>query len=1177
MSRTRKHYARLLCGVAASAFIASAGAAHAEDRFDIAPQPLATALKEFGMKTGQPVLYGPALADNKVSAPVVGAVDAEAALIAMLEGTGLSYRRSGDTFLIEKVDTGPQSGGAGGDGAEVDVLVVTAQKKEEQIQDVPIAISAFTQKSLDAQKIEGGPDLLKAIPNVAFSKTNFSGYNFSIRGIGTKAVSATTDPAVAVSFNNTTLIVNRLFEQEYYDVQRVEVLRGPQGTLYGRNATSGVINVISERPKLDEFEADLKLEVGNYNARRARGMINLPVGDRFAVRFAGALTKRDGYGTNEAADDPLVMNDVRPDVDDRDLWSTRLSLGWEPIDSIRVNVLWEHFAEDDQRVRTSKQLCHHDAGPQTVGDFDWADPTPITFPFPPFELEPGIGARAPTSQGCLPGSLYDEGAFGTPNGASLPYIASVNFATSLGGIARNAGSGLGWSPFYYDAANNAPRCPLDLFYSVLLPINACQPDPYGNRRQSDDLRTIHSAIEPVYKADADIFELSVDIDLTDSLTLTSQTVYSTDEYYASQDFNRYSTVPIWNDSAIACGESMGIFGKYAADCSANATRRYYDGFYDITPGGIFTDPQLGPSPSLMGQDLSEVSSTQFNQEVRLASNFDSKWNFSLGSNFTHFETMNDYYVFINALSLFTHFFPFNTDNVNCDWEWLEQNQLDYDPEIGDPHQQACVYVDPNPLSSIDGSGHNYFRSANPYELTSSAIFGELYWQATETLKVTVGARMTWDRKVFTPIPSQLLLHDYRWDLVPEGGGPETCTYGAEFCPLAGTGVGGRGSVPLPDIVQEWREPTGRIIVDWKPDLSFTDETMVYGSIAHGYKGGGANPPNIAPPAGIYNAINSGVVAPPTFGPEFIDALEVGTKNILLGGALILNGSAFHYDYEGYQVSKIVDRSAANENFDAKVWGAEFEWNWSPIRNLRLNGTFGILRTEIADGERSIDLMDRTQGGGSGTYLDLEGNEHELKFDEWMVLKPFVSNSSNCVVPVDLIEETLVDGDYGMLVAGFCPGGGVGSTGGAGTYTLSDGRTYSPGPDSPNGGAGFYAEVGGNELPNAPQWTASLGAQYSLELPMGWEATARGDFYWQADSWARVYNTEYDRLQAWTNTNLSIWVENPELGVTAEVYVKNVFDEAPITDAFLNSDDSGLTTNVFTLDPRLVGLSLRKSF
>ncbi|HYG27996.1 MAG TPA: TonB-dependent receptor, partial [Caulobacteraceae bacterium] len=1122
----------------------SAGVAVAQERgpITIEPQALTTALHEFGSQTSRQVMFSPGLLSSKTSAGVSAASDEQMALAQLLRGTGLTYRREGDVYLIVQAGEGgsPQDQGAAGGGAEVEELIVTAQKKEEQIQDVPIAISAFTQRSLDAQKIEGGFDLLKAIPNVTFSKSNFSGYNFSIRGIGTKAVSATTDPGVAVAFNNTTLIVNRLFEQEYYDIERVEVLRGPQGTLYGRNATSGVINVLSARPRMMEFEGDVEVEVGNYNAQRLRGMINVPIGDTVAIRLAGATTKRDGFGTNLAASDPLVTTDVREDVDGRDLWSTRLTVGWEPIEQIRVNAMWERFEEDDNRVRTSKQLCHHDPAPQTVGSFDWAN-APLMEPPPGYDpAPPGLGQRAPLSQGCLPGSLYDDGAFGTPNGASLPYVSAINFAAPISGIGRSAlhtGGGLGMNPYIFDPDAPPPPCPQVFATTTLLPINQCQPDPYGGAMQSRDLRTIHSTIEPTYRAKADIFELTIDADLTDSLTLTSQTLYTTDEYYASQDYNRFATFPIFNDSEFACGETP-VFDKYGnlenniPNCSPEARGTYKGGYYNLTPGGVFTDPQLGPSSSLLAQDLSQAKSDQFNQEFRLASNFDAPLNFSMGSNFTRFETQNDYYVFINALSLFTYFFPFNTNDIPCDWDFVAAGGLQtYNPNTeGRIHSGECVYVDPNPLESINGEGHNYFRSANPYELTSSALFGELYWQATDTLKVTLGARMTWDRKVFTPIPSQLLLRDYRW-LVPPGAGTEECVTGSEFCPLAGTGIGGRGSVALPDIVQEWREPTGRIIVDWKPDLTFTDETMVYGSISHGYKGGGANPPNIAPPAGYYNAINSGMTAPPIFEPEFIDAYEVGTKNTLLDGALVLNGSAFFYDYTGYQVSKIVDRSASNENFDAKIQGLELEWIYSPMRNLRFNGSFGALRTEIADGERSIDLMDRTQGGGSGTYIDVNGVEQPLAWDQWMVLKPFVSASSNCVVPLDVIEDVLLRANYGLLFAGLCPGGGIGSVSGGAPYTLEDGRVYVPGADAPNGGAGFFDELGGNELPNAPHWTASLGAQYRMTLPGGWDATLRGDFYWQAESFARVYNTEYDRLKAWTNTNISFWVENPDWGVT----------------------------------------------
>ncbi|HYG25949.1 MAG TPA: TonB-dependent receptor plug domain-containing protein [Caulobacteraceae bacterium] len=1228
-NRKSRIHTHLLCGTASVALMLAAGAAHAQDekRINIAPQSLSAALHEFGVQSGHPVLFKPSATASKTSPGAVVDGNVDVALAQLLAGTGLSYRRAGDTFLIEQEGGSPQDAGAAGSGAEVEALIVTAQKREEAIQDVPIAISAFTQRSLDAQKIEGGFDLLKAIPNVTFSKSNFSGYNFSIRGIGTKAVSATTDPAVAVSFNSSTLIVNRLFEQEYFDVERVEVLRGPQGTLYGRNATSGVINVISAKPRLMEFEADAKFEVGNYNARRARGMINIPIGETLAVRLAGAVTKRDGYGTNLAATDPNVINDVREDVDGRDLWSTRLTVGWEPIPTIRVNAMWERFEEDDQRVRTSKQLCHHDAGPSTIGSVDASTVD--------------VATRALTSQGCLPGSLYSQSAFGTPNGASLPYISGLYWANTIGVAGQLSNyppgfQGVGYTPYSPDEFGTPPLAPetapcamivdqIAIGYNLVYPVDICNMDPYRGQMQSTDLRTIHSQIEPIYRAKADLFELSFDFDLTDNLTLTSQTVYSKDEYFASQDYNRYTTFPIFNDSSLACGDTpVPEFDKFgqptgdyrlAKDCRPEALGTYAPlsdrngdgiidqtgaplgsytvgtggyllgedgrrvGFYNVTPGGVFTDPQLGPSRSLVAQDLSQSTSEQFNQELRLASNFDGPLNFSLGSNFTHFETINDYYVFLNAATLLTHFFPFNThaSSGRC-------GPPSEGGRGGLPSQ--CVYVDPNPLESVNGEGHNYFRSANPYELTSSAVFGELYWQATETVKLTFGARMTWDRKVFTPIPSQLLLNDYRM-FVPEGAGPETCL-SLEFCQLAGTGVNGRGSPASPDIVQEWREPTGRMIVDWKPELGFTDESMFYLSLAHGYKGGGANPPPIGGPAGLLQERNSGRAAPKTFEPEFVDAIEVGTKNTLLGGALVLNGSLFHYDYEGYQVSKIVDRSASNENFDTKVWGAELEWIYSPLRDLRFNGTLGYLQTEIGEGETSIDLMDRAAGGN--TPFTTPGG---ATFTEWMVIKPWIANSSNCVVPVALAslslgaESVTVDvngvptevsfggfdpADYGLW--GLCPGGNAVGNQNSGYSGIPD---YNPVTDAPNGGAGFAKDLGGNELPNAPHWTMSIGAQYRVALPAGWDATVRVDHYWQDESYARVYNTEYDRLRSWQNTNFSLWFEQPDWQVTAEVYVKNAFDETPITDTFLNSDDSGLTTNVFTLDPRLVGVSIRKQF
>jgi iron complex outermembrane recepter protein len=1181
--------------------------------FEIPAQPLSSALMLFSEQAGvQVTMQGEGTSQTFANA-VTGSLSADDALAQMLQGTGLTASRTGpNTFAIQ--GTAMPGGAAadpfdgGGTGSVemarrggVEEIIVTGQKKAERLQDVPIAISAFSMESLDAQKIEGGFDLLKAIPNVTFSKTNFTGYNFQIRGIGTQAVSATSDPGVAVSFNNTTLIVNRLFEQEYLDVERVEVLRGPQGTLYGRNASAGVINVISAKPVIGDEFGELRLEGGNYGAQRIRAHYNLPLGDTLALRAAYGSTVRQGYATNEFDGS---------DVDNRDLWSGRITLGWEPTDRVRVNLLWERFEEDDERVRSTKQLCHRDPGLRSVAGFD------IT------ELNGADGLRGSVlNQGCLPGPLFSDAAYSVPGQGALPFVEAgrtnglfpANFLFGSMGLQDPD-----------QRACGSPSARLSL-------LNICK-DVYAELEQSKNLRSIYSVIEPAYRADANIYELSVDYQWSDSVTFSSQTVYAQDQLYSTQDYNRFQT-------------SSGIF--------SDTSRPNVEPFYaDVAPGGIYCDPQLGCSDAMLIQDVSQAKSRQFSQEFRFVSEFGGDVDFSFGANYTRFQTLNDYFVFSNLITAQTEVNPFTGHYTTGN------NQHPCQASGG---EEGCIYVDPNPLDSINGDGHNYFRSANPYRLQSVGLFGETYWRITDSLKLTAGLRYTWDRKVFTPRPSQTLLADYRTGYpafsgyLGENDPPEACATLYQLCGVMGNAPGGRGYPAEPDIVQAWTEPTGRIVLDWQPILGFTDETLVYASYARGYKGGGANPPGIAAPAGTFIEAAQLAVAPRTFEPEYVNALELGTKNTLFDGALMVNGSVFYYDYKDYQVSKIVNRSANNENFDATIWGAELETVFAPNAHWQFNASVGYLKTEIAEGEQSIDLMDRTQGGGrmhitgqrnpdydpdapqvapedyvavhgfnltggtffeapvahaltedaNGDLIPIPDGQEFLAYDEWVVMKPNPTQTENCVAPAEQVRLLIERGFYngfnlqtwdslfsfaGVSANGemsrFCPGGNLlgGQFSDRRPPTIGDARAARfPGGyfdalrDAPNGGAGFFADLGGNELPNAPALTVSLGGQFSFALNTYWDATARVDYYWQDESYARVYNTEYDRLKAWSNTNLSFWVENPQWGFTVAAYVKNVFDETPITGTFLNSDDTGLTTNVFTLDPRLVGVSVTKRF
>ena len=951
--------------------------------------------------------------------------------------------------------------------AVVDDIIVTAQKREQSVQDVPIAVTALSSEALEARQIEGGSELLRAVPNVTFSKANFSMYNFSIRGIGTKAVSASSDPAVAVSFNNTPLIRNRLFEQEYLDVDRVEVLRGPQGTLYGRNATGGVVNMFPNLP-IFQSEGFVTGELGNYDTKRAQAMANIPLSDTFALRGAFAFTKRDGFDYNS-------FNDTH--VNDRDLFTTRLSARWEPTARFRANAIWEHFEEDDNRSRTGKQLCTTDPGPTQVGS------ATITTPYTQDQL----------SQGCLPGSLYSDAAYGAPNGGSFGPVRLLG-----------TGPNLGFGPNFELIS--------------LIPLGF---DPYEGVVQSRDLREIATSYDPVFRAENDVVQVNLEFDLSDTLTLYSQTAYAKDDYYASQDYARYVSNPAFVDS-------NNVFDFLGNPAPSTAT-----------PGGIYTDPQLGPSDRILAVDISQSDNRQWYQEIRLQSKGQGSFNFSLGANYLDFKSQDDYYVFNNTFSLIAEYF-YNTD-------FLPNGGIGTQP-CDDSQPFECVYVDPNPLSEINGEGHNYFRSKNVIHTRSWAVFGEGYWDLTPELRLTTGLRYTVDRKDTTPYPSQLLL-------------------GANLNGNPGLATGGyvrRGYYALPNIEQKWEALTGRVVLDWTPDLSFTNDTLVYASLSRGYKGGGTNPPrlDLNPTVVQYQPLAS------TFEPEYVNAFEIGTKNTLLDGKLRLNATAFYYDYKDYQVSQIVDRISLNENFDAKIWGLEFETVYKPTANFQIDANLGYLKTRVADGEGSIDVMNRTQGN-----------------PDWITLRPWIQVPSNCIAPRDLAEQIL-NSPFGTELAVFSLSALCAGSSRFGTFNPAIasslpfwqfyGFTYDPLTEAPNGGRGFNADLGGNELPNSPNWTANIGAQYTWFLG-DWDLTVRGDYYRQAESYFRVYNTEYDRLKGWDNHNLSVSLKDSQRGLTVQAYVKNLFDDAPIVDAFTNSDDTGLTTNVFTLDPRLFAVRLTKSF
>ncbi|MDE2561738.1 MAG: TonB-dependent receptor [Sphingomonadales bacterium] len=240
-----------------------------------------------------------------------------------------------------------QSSTTGGD----EPIIVTAQRQAQKLQDVPVAVSAFNSEALEKQQIKNTSDLQLSLPNVTFTKTNFTSSSFTIRGIGDLCVGVTCDSATGIAINDSPLFATRLFEGEFYDIGQIQVLRGPQGTLFGRNATSGVVDIGTAKPDLNGIHANIEGEYGNYNGYKLKGMVNVPLTQTLGVRVAGFYLKRDGFTKN-------LYDNSR--IDDRDLYGFRGSLRFEPSSSTTIDLMAQYFHEKDHRMRAQKQVCQRD-------------------------------------------------------------------------------------------------------------------------------------------------------------------------------------------------------------------------------------------------------------------------------------------------------------------------------------------------------------------------------------------------------------------------------------------------------------------------------------------------------------------------------------------------------------------------------------------------------------------------------------------------------------------------------------------------------------------------------------------------------------------------------------------------------------------------------------------------
>jgi iron complex outermembrane recepter protein len=223
---------------------------------------------------------------------------------------------------------------------KLEVIVVTAEKRPEKLQDVPLAITAYSAQSLTNFGVSDTESLQLVVPGLVYNNTGSSAQAY-LRGVGTRFAFAGLEPSIATYLDDRYIPRAQATLFELADIDRVEVLKGPQGTLYGRNATGGAIRVIT-LDVTDERSGQVTAGVGDYAQRYLSGTLNVPLGDSVGTRLSALVKQRDGYADN------LVASGVSQ-LDDQDEWLLRGKLRWDVSSRVTARLAMQYSKRDDNQ------------------------------------------------------------------------------------------------------------------------------------------------------------------------------------------------------------------------------------------------------------------------------------------------------------------------------------------------------------------------------------------------------------------------------------------------------------------------------------------------------------------------------------------------------------------------------------------------------------------------------------------------------------------------------------------------------------------------------------------------------------------------------------------------------------------------------------------------------------
>lgn len=242
------------------------------------------------------------------------------AVATVLTGTGFAVAAPGVALAQEAA------------GDSIEEILVTAQRRTQSLQDVPIAMQVVDTALIQDVAAENMGDLNGFVPGLVVSDGSPTQPRYQIRGIQTGDFGIGTEPAVGVYVDGIYAARSGASLLAFNDIERVEVLKGPQGTLFGRNSAAGAISIVTRQPE-DEFHSLLRVRVGEYGKQYYEGMLNTPLGENVAVRINGVYNKSDGW-----LEDAATGQDLMPEEN----WAGRVAMRWKISEQTSATLSWDH-------------------------------------------------------------------------------------------------------------------------------------------------------------------------------------------------------------------------------------------------------------------------------------------------------------------------------------------------------------------------------------------------------------------------------------------------------------------------------------------------------------------------------------------------------------------------------------------------------------------------------------------------------------------------------------------------------------------------------------------------------------------------------------------------------------------------------------------------------------------